>query len=291
MKIFLSLASFVLVCMIAGFFFSWPVGPNFLRYLWWRSTSVHDITHDTVHSHDADIHYSVIGQGKPILLIHGGLANRLCWFSQLPWLVEHGYQAIVIDSRGHGRSGLGRSRLTYRLMAGDALNVMNRLNIKQADILGWSDGANTALLMASLWPQRINRIVAISGNFSPAGLTPEAQRDALTQIKGLNYWFYRLWTGAGEKFHELESKLKQLWRHGPQLQPQDLKKIKSAVLIIQGENDLVSPAHAKAMESLINNSQLEIIKGGHATLMTHADQVNEIIRNFLQKAQKREKTF
>lgn len=245
---------------------------------------MHDLSSGIVHSHDADIHYSVIGQGKPILLIHGGLANRLCWFSQLPWLVDNGYQAIVIDSRGHGNSGLGRSQLTYRLMATDGLNVMNHLNIKKADILGWSDGANTALLMASLWPQRINRIVAISGNFSPAGLTSEAQRQALTQSKGVNYWFYRLWTGAGEKFHELEGKLKQLWRHGPQFQPQDLQKVKSPVLIIQGEQDLVSPDHARTMKALIPNSQLEIIKGRHATLMTHAERVNEIISRFLQKA-------
>ena len=270
--------------MIVGFFFFRPVGANILRYLWWKSISADVITNGVVHSRDADIHYSVIGQGRPILLIHGGLANRLCWFSQLPWLVEDGYQAILIDSRGHGKSGLGDSELTYRIMATDGLKVMNRLNIKQADILGWSDGANTALLMASLWPQRVSRIVAISGNFNPEGLTPEAHKQTFTQSEGLSYWFYRLWTGAGKKFKDLESRLKQLWRHEPQLQPGDLQKIKSAVLIIQGEHDLVSSVHAKTMNELIPNSQLEIIKGGHATLITHADQVNEIINRFFQKS-------
>ncbi|MBN1956752.1 MAG: alpha/beta hydrolase [Desulfuromonadales bacterium] len=282
MKTVISFSLGLLICLVVGFFFFRPVGTNFIRYLWWRSISADNISHGLVHSHDADIHYSAIGQGKPILLIHGGLANRLCWFSQLPWLVEAGYQAIVIDSRGHGGSGLGKSRLTYRLMATDGVNVMNHLNINQADILGWSDGANTALLMASLWPQRVGRIVAISGNFSPDGLTPQAQQQALTRSAGFNYWFYRLWSGAGEKFHELEGKLKQLWQHGPKLEPQDLQKIQSAVLIIQGEQDLVSPEHAGMMKALIPNSQLDIIPGGHATLITHAGQVNELIRHFLQ---------
>ena len=52
----------------------------------------------------AKIWYATYGQGKPVILLHGGLANSNYWSHQVPELVKHHYQVIVMDSRGHGRS-------------------------------------------------------------------------------------------------------------------------------------------------------------------------------------------
>jgi pimeloyl-ACP methyl ester carboxylesterase len=96
---------------------------------------------------------------------------------------------ILVDTRGHGESGLGDVELSYRLFAADAIQVMNHLGIERINVIGWSDGANTALLLARYWPERIDRVVAISGNSDPSGLTPAARSDNLNLTNGSSYWF------------------------------------------------------------------------------------------------------
>ena len=56
----------------------------------------------------ARIWYGTIGQGPPIILLHVGTASSRTWSLQVPALVAAGYRVILIDSRGHGRSALGR---------------------------------------------------------------------------------------------------------------------------------------------------------------------------------------
>src|ERR1051325_10465823 len=57
-----------------------------------------------VENDGAQIWYASYGIGSPVLLLHGGLGNSRNWGYQVPALVENGYKAVVIDSRGHGRS-------------------------------------------------------------------------------------------------------------------------------------------------------------------------------------------
>ena len=201
MKTYLIIASFFLSLSVVLFLYFMPISNHFVRYLWWRLTAdVHVVSGDVV-SKETKIHYTVYGRGAPVLLLHGGLSNKLSWFSQLPELSASGYQLILLDSRGHGRSGLGSSELSYRLLADDALAVLDHLKIEKVDVLGWSDGANTALTLASQWPKRIGKIVAISGNYSPQGLTVEARQDNLEHFTGIKYFLYKFWTGAESKFN------------------------------------------------------------------------------------------
>ncbi|WP_054700235.1 alpha/beta fold hydrolase [Desulfosarcina cetonica] len=84
--------------------------------------------------------------------------------------------------------------MSYRRLAADAVAILDRLGIAQTDVVGWSDGGNTALLLALGWPRRVRRMVVISANFNPAGLTPEAHRDTFEASRGLTYWLRRWWT-------------------------------------------------------------------------------------------------
>jgi pimeloyl-ACP methyl ester carboxylesterase len=57
-----------------------------------------------VENDGARIWHAAYGSGSPVILVHGGLGNSGNWGFQVPALIENGYRAIVIDSRGHGRS-------------------------------------------------------------------------------------------------------------------------------------------------------------------------------------------
>ena len=258
------------------------IAGRFIYFFWWRATTSSALVSGKIDSRGAHIHYRVYGRGAPVLLLHGGLSHRLVWFSQVPWLVNSGRQVILLDSRGHGESELGKIDLSYRLFANDVLLVLDRLGVRTTDIIGWSDGANTALMVARLWPRRVEKIVAISGNYDPSGIKPEARKDHRILLSGLRYWLYRWWTGAGDSFSELEKKIKQLWQNGPIMHSDDLRAINSHVLVIIGEHDLISLEHARQMAELLPDGKLEIIPGGgHVTPVTNASQVDSLIRDFL----------
>src|SRR3990172_3337142 len=104
------------------------------------------VTHDQGYvEHDgARIWYARYGSGSPVILLHGGLGHSGNWGYQVPMLVSSGHRAVLIDSRGHGRSTRDSRPFTYELMASDVLAVMDALHLERAAVVGWSDGACTA---------------------------------------------------------------------------------------------------------------------------------------------------
>lgn len=286
MKHLLVTLTVVLVALILGYRLAEPVSGFFFRYLRWSLAHRSSRVHGHVKSNGADIRFVSYGQGPAVVLLHGGLSNRLAWFSQIPTLVEAGRQVIVLDVRGHGGSSLGSRELNYHLLAEDVIRVLDRLNVGQADVVGWSDGGNTALLLAHDFPERVRRMVVISANFNPDGLTPDEQQDAHALSTGAGYWITRWWTGAGNGLRELERRVKRMWRTYPQLQPADLEGINIPVLVVVGQHDIVRVVHAQEMAERIPLGKFLVVPGGHATPVTHPVKINTAITGFLEHAVK-----
>ncbi len=117
----------------------------------------------------AQIWYASFGSGPAVILLHGGLGNSGNWGWQVPALVDCGYRAIVIDSRGHGRSTRDAQPYSYDLMAADVLAVMAALQVQRAGLVGWSDGAVIALLLAEKAPQRVAGVFYFACIMDPSG--------------------------------------------------------------------------------------------------------------------------
>lgn len=191
MKPYLIASALSILLILSGYVLLRPMSGYFLRYLFWTITPAAAELKGNTLSGGVRIHYVGYGKGPAVLLLHGGLSNRLVWFSQIPWLVAAGRRVVLMDVRGHGSSDLGSKALNYRLLASDAVQVLDKLDIRQTDVIGWSDGGNTALLLGRYWPQRVGKIVAISANFNPSGLTPEAVNDTYSKSTGVRYWLKR----------------------------------------------------------------------------------------------------
>src|ERR1700729_3949236 len=108
-----------------------------------------------VEHNGARIRYTTYGAGPAVILLHGGLGHSGNWGYQVPALVGSGYRAVLIDSRGHGRSTRDARPFSYELMASDVLAVMDSLQLARAALVGWSDGACVALVLASQTPERV----------------------------------------------------------------------------------------------------------------------------------------
>ena len=113
--------------------------------------------------------YAEIGQGSPVVVLHGGLANSDYLGNQVLALSGH-HRVVVVDSRGHGRSTRNDQPFGYDLMTDDVVALLDRLKIQKADIVGWSDGAIIGLDMAMRHPNRVGRIFAFGANTQTSGL-------------------------------------------------------------------------------------------------------------------------
>jgi pimeloyl-ACP methyl ester carboxylesterase len=110
------------------------------------------------------IAYDVHGEGRPILLVHGFASSAEVNWVATGWvdtLVKAGYQCIVIDNRGHGRSRKLYDPQLYfaRIMAGDALALLDHLKIKSAPVIGYSMGARISAFLALHHPERVEALV------------------------------------------------------------------------------------------------------------------------------------
>src|ERR1051326_8109939 len=115
--------------------------------------------------HDAArIWYATYGSGPPVILLHGGLGHSGNWGYQVPALISSGYRVVLIDSRGHGRSTRDARPYTYELMASDVSAVLDALQLEKVGLVGWSDGACTALILASQAPARVAGVVFFACN-------------------------------------------------------------------------------------------------------------------------------
>ncbi|MBU1305540.1 MAG: alpha/beta hydrolase, partial [Alphaproteobacteria bacterium] len=106
--------------------------------------------------HDgAALWYASYSSGPTVVLLHGGLGNAGNWGNQVSALIDAGYRVIVTDSRGHGRSTTDSAPYHYNRLATDLLAIMDHLDVPTAALIGWSDGACTALELAIMRPERV----------------------------------------------------------------------------------------------------------------------------------------
>ena len=114
----------------------------------------------------ASIYYEVAGTpGKPVLLIlHGSLCNLEDLNPVLTKLAEW-YMLVGIDSRGHGKSSMGASRLTYERLQQDAELVLQHLHIDKFSILGFNDGGTVAYRLAAYSKLKVEKVVTIGARW------------------------------------------------------------------------------------------------------------------------------
>jgi pimeloyl-ACP methyl ester carboxylesterase len=189
--------------------------------------------------HDgARIWYASYGSGLPVILLHGGLGNSGNWGYQVPALVRDGYRAIVIDSRGHGRSTRDARPFTYELMASDVSAVMDALHVDKAGLVGCSDGACTALIQASKAPSRVAGVFFLACNMDPTGakqiteFTPILRRCISRHMQD-----YKQLSATPDQFAEFSDAVGLMQKTQPDYSAQDLAQISVPVAIVLSERD------------------------------------------------------
>ena len=233
------------------------------------------------------LYYETYGKGKPLLLIHPNSGSIASMSSQIPSYSEH-YQVIAPDSRGHGRSDLGEGKLTYTQMAEDLNQLLDRLGVKSAHVVGWSDGGIIGLLLAIHHPDRVEKLAIMGANLNPAGAHDWAQEWVSKQVVQVDARI-----AGGDPSPGLRAARQQLDLLGkqPDIPEKDLGRIKSPVLVMAGDRDVIRNEHTLAIFDHITKAQLEIFSGAtHMIPVEDPERFNKAVLDFLQQPFRRPDT-
>ena len=237
--------------------------------------------------HDgARIWYAAYGSGPPVLLLHGGLGHSGNWGYQVPALLSSGYRAVVIDSCGHGRSTRDPRPFTYELMASDVAAVMDALRLKQAALVGWSDGTCTALILASQAPTRVAGVFFFACNMDPSGakeiteFTPILRRCISRHAQD-----YAHLSVTPDQFDALSDAVGLMQRTQPNYSMHDLAQIGVPVAIVQGEHDeFIKREHAEYLARSIPHAEFVMLHGvSHFAPLQRPELFNSTMLAFLGK--------
>lgn len=226
---------------------------------------------DTVRINDFDMYYEIHGSGKPVLLLHGFTGSGAALVDLFQEMTSE-FQFVIPDIRGHGRSTNPSKQFTHRQAALDVEALLNYLNIKKCDAIGFSCGGNILLHMAVARTSIIEKMIIISATTHYADQTREIMRHFTIETRSQVEW------DAMRKMHfHGDEQIKMLWQQAHDMSTSkddmnltlsDLNKIKVKTHIIQGDRDPLYPLDISIeMYRHIPESSLWIIpNGGHVPI-------------------------
>jgi pimeloyl-ACP methyl ester carboxylesterase len=238
-------------------------------------------------AHRADVngislYYEIYGQGPPVLVLHGAGAFLESMHYFIGALAP-GHTVIAVDSRGQGRSTDSRAPLSYAAMGSDMIALMDTLHLKEADVVGWSDGGIVGLDMAMKHPGRVRRLVAIGANYDTAGLDAKQMTPAMIDAQTREIEpLYDLIAPHPSHFPVLVKKIETMIVTEPHYTLADLGRIRAPVLIVAGEHDLILHRHTDTMAKAIPGAKEIIVSGAsHIGPLEQPETYNKIVLEFL----------
>ncbi len=206
--------------------------------------------------------YEKTGEGSPVILIHGNKEDHHI-FDALVETMQSNHTVYAMDSRGHGESATPKE-YHYEDMASDVINLINALDIQKPYIIGYSDGAIIALMVAMRASDLISGIVSCGANLTPAGLHHKAIREIKKEYKK---------SGDPRDLLMLQE---------PNIPCADLRNISVPALIIAGEKDIVKEKDTKKIAENIPNSRLLILESEtHSSYIVENDKLYQYMKDFI----------
>jgi pimeloyl-ACP methyl ester carboxylesterase len=184
----------------------------------------------------------------PLLVLHGSFMSSEAMAPLINGFVGT-RPVIAFDARGHGRTGELPGPFTYGQMAADAAGVLDALKVPAADLLGYSMGGVTAVIMAIRFPDKVGKQVIVSGvsrrdGWYPqvlqgmAQITPEAFAGSPLEAE------YKHLSPTPDAFPALVRDIRDQESENYDQADEAIRTIKGKTMIVVGDSDGVQLEHA-----------------------------------------------
>lgn len=236
-----------------------------------------------VENEGARIWYASYGSGPPVILLHGGLGHSGNWGYQAPALTSAGYRVVVMDSRGHGRSTRDARPYSYELMASDVSSVMRALQLARVSLVGWSDGACTALVLASKNPAQVAGVFFFGCNMDPSGAKEFVFTPIIGRCFNRHKQDYAHLSATPDDFDDFSEAVGLMQRTQPNYSRQELAAIRVPVTIVHSEGDeFIQRDHAEYLAQSIPDAEFVLLRGvSHFAPLQRPEPFNRAILTFL----------
>ena len=243
------------------------------------------------------MYYEVLGEGDPLIVLHGAYMNIPSMGAIIPKLART-HTVYALELQGHGRTTDIDRPITYPNLADDVAAFMDTIDLKKADVFGYSMGAAAGLQLAIRHPEKVNRLIAASVAYDAEGWQPEFKafipQMSVEMFVGMPFaQEYRKLAADPNGFPALVKKLIAL-EHEPMAWEADVRALKTPVLIISGDADVGTLEHSVAMFRLLGGgvmgdmgkplpaSRLAVLPAtSHTAVITQPDLLHSFIEPFL----------
>ncbi|MEY9909424.1 pimeloyl-ACP methyl ester carboxylesterase [Catenulispora sp. MAP12-49] len=235
------------------------------------------------------MYYEVVGEGEPVVLVHGTGGYAGSWAAQLDLLADW-YRVYTPECRGHGRTADVEGPYSYEVFADDLAGFIEALDLGPVRLAGWSNGASVALRLALRRPDLVSRLVLLSG----ATTSREGETAAATalSVEPGRSWLAETWRplyealspDGPEHFPVVEEKLNRMWREAAPVAMEQIAALPMPLLVMQGDDDCVEIAHAAAMAGTAPDGRLAVVPGtSHVSPMEKPELVSLLLLDFFEE--------
>jgi pimeloyl-ACP methyl ester carboxylesterase len=228
-----------------------------------------------------EVHFEVHGEGRPVVLLHGGTVSFKYNYADLGWikvLNDAGMQVIGLDFRGHGQSDKPHDPAQYGTakLASDVIALLDHLALERAALVAYSIGTAVAIHLLNTARERFDSAALVATGDGLIGYPPHTFDRILPSLalvlerteypqdlpKHLAAYWNFITSTAGDK----RALLAFSQARYPSLTPQEAEQVSNAVLVVSGEDDLVLGTGPRLARALCRGEYLQIPGADHFSL-------------------------
>ena len=218
-------------------------------------------------------------RGEPLVILHGGLSHSEKTKKYLLPAVKRNFKVFAYDRTGHGRTANQKGSFHFNFQTKELIAFLEDVVKEPAHLIGISDGANIALMAAIARPELIRSVVSIGGNITASQIRmkfgkPEVSAESQAEHDRISP------DHPSELIKKVATAFK-VWKSEPSIAITKLAKIKCPVLVLAGDDDVISAKESEKIYQAIANARLAIVPGAsHAVIKEKTELVQALLKDF-----------
>ena len=218
-------------------------------------------------------------RGEALVILHGGLSHSEKTKKYLLPALKRNFKVFAYDRTGHGRTANQKGSFHFNFQTKELIAFLEDVVKEPAHLIGISDGANIALMAAIARPELIRSVVSIGGNTTASQIRmkfgkPEVSAESQAEHDRISP------DHPSELIKKVATAFK-VWKSEPSIAITKLAKIKCPVLVLAGDDDVISAKESEKIYQAITNARLAIVPGAsHAVIKEKTELVQALLKDF-----------